>query len=36
MGNDYWKNQYVLGDYKIEPIEEKVEQVKTKKFVEVD
>lgn len=32
-GSNYWKNQYVLGDYKIEPIEE---EVKTKKFVEVE
>ena len=27
-GSDYWKNQYVLGDYEITPIEEeKVETI---------
>ena len=32
-GSDYWKNQYVLGDYKIEPIED--EQVIKKNPTEI-
>lgn len=34
--NTYWENQYVLWDYKIEPIEEEKIKTPTKKFVEVD
>ena len=28
-GSTYWKNQYVLGDYEITPIEEKKKEVET-------
>ena len=33
-GSDYWKNQYVLGDYEITPIEEDDEVAKAIKLLE--
>ena len=31
-GSTYWKNQYVLGDYEITPIEDEVKEVETIKI----
>ena len=36
MGSTYWKNQYVLGYYKIEPIEKNEEKVNSLKGKEVE
>ena len=32
IGNTYWKNQYVLGDYEITPIEDEKKEVETIKI----
>jgi hypothetical protein len=36
MGNTYWKNQYVIGDYEINEIENTKEEVKTEEIIELN